>query len=195
MWVRAMAAARIGGWGSRAPLRADHRCRPRPLWRLAGQGRLVSSFSRGNTTGTGLLRPALRKRLDERLARYDELLLAVSAPSADDDGLRLLVQEMVSLEPGALMLRRLQGLETEAMSLRSLGADADAEPELREMAAEELGGVLEEAAELERSVLHTLLPKDEADAGTAILEIRAGTGGDEASIFAADLYEMYARWG
>ena len=73
-------------------------------------------------------------------------------------------------------------------------ADPALDESLRELAAEEHGDTLEAVAELETSIRLALLPKDAADAKSAILEVRAGTGGDEAAIFAGDLFRMYVRY-
>eukprot|EP01047_Picozoa_sp_COSAG01_P032876 COSAG01_NODE_2394_length_7772_cov_153.097615_6_plen_104_part_00 len=101
--------------------------------------------------------------------------------------------EMGRLEAGAIALQELRALESEVQELRSLEADPTAEDELKLMASAELEAASATIESLEQSLLQSLLPKDDADDGAAIVEIRAGTGGDEASIFAADLYEMYSR--
>src|SRR5690606_38591486 len=68
------------------------------------------------------------------------------------------------------------------------------DPELRQMAEEEVAGASERLVELEASLQKLLLPKDPRDACNVFLEIRAGTGGDEAAIFSGDLFKMYARY-
>lgn len=73
-------------------------------------------------------------------------------------------------------------------------SDPNGDPELREMAMDELAGIEAALPAAEREVMIALLPSDPADERPAILEIRAGTGGDEAAIFAGDLYRMYARY-
>ena len=72
--------------------------------------------------------------------------------------------------------------------------EAEEDPELRELAANELRELKERVPVLERQVQLMLLPKDDADSKNAILEVRAGTGGDEAALFAADLFRMYQRY-
>ena len=69
-----------------------------------------------------------------------------------------------------------------------------ADPEMRELAEEELRALKERVPELEHEIRIALLPKDAADERAAILEIRAATGGDEAALFAADLFAMYQRY-
>ncbi|WP_174273344.1 peptide chain release factor 1, partial [Sphingomonas bacterium] len=79
-------------------------------------------------------------------------------------------------------------------SLTYMVEDADADPELKAMAGEELADLREKLDLAERALAIALLPKDAADARSAILEIRAGTGGDEAALFAGDLFRMYQRY-
>lgn len=100
---------------------------------------------------------------------------------------------MAQLEPGAQAMQQLLELEAEAESLRALHEDPEAEAELQEMAEEELSAVGAARRRLEKQLLHSLIPKDDAEDGNVILEIRAGAGGDEASIFAADLHDMYTK--
>src|SRR5580765_8398265 len=77
----------------------------------------------------------------------------------------------------------------------ALANDAAADPELRAMAEEERAELKETFVQLERELHLKLLPKDAADSSSAIVEVRAGTGGDEASLFAAELVRMYQRYG
>ena len=139
------------------------------------------------------LSPRLRARLEERLGRYHALVEETSSAGLSDGARRERVREMVELEAGAQATQRLHELEAEAASLESLQADEDAGAELQAMAAEELAEVSEERQAVEQTLLHSLLPKDAAEEGDMLLEIRAGAGGDEASIFAADLHDMYTR--
>ena len=139
------------------------------------------------------LSPKLRARLEERLVRYASLVEQSSSTELDDGARRDLARELGALEAGAQALLRLRELEEEAASLESLQGDPEAETELQAMAEEELAGVGAARQALETQLLHSLLPKDEAEEGNVILEIRAGAGGDEASIFAADLHDMYSK--
>ena len=91
-------------------------------------------------------------------------------------------------------MQQLCELESEAQSLRALREDPEAEVELQLMAAEELVEVNTACQRLEKQLLYSLIPKDDVEHGNVILEIRAGAGGDEASIFAADLYNMYTKY-
>ena len=78
--------------------------------------------------------------------------------------------------------------------LASLTKMAEADPEMREMAAEEIAQLKQDLPQAEHRLAIAMLPRDSADARPAMLEIRAGTGGDEAALFAADLYRMYERY-
>ena len=92
-------------------------------------------------------------------------------------------------------MQQLSELESEAKSLQALRADTEVEDELQQMAMEELVEVDAARRRLEKQLLHSLIPKDDdVEHGNVILEIRAGAGGDEASIFAADLYNMYSKY-
>jgi peptide chain release factor 1 len=85
-------------------------------------------------------------------------------------------------------------LEAEIGECEALATDTAADPELRGLAREELPQMQARAAELHRVILLAMLPPDAADSRNTILEIRAGTGGDEAALFAGDLYRMYTRY-
>jgi peptide chain release factor 1 len=128
------------------------------------------------------------QRLEQILARRDELqaLLAAAAP-AEYAGL---AREHAGLEPVVAEIERYRDARREAADLAAMLAD----PEMRALAEDELRGVQGRLPELERRVRLLLLPKDIADAKNAILEIRAGTGGDEAALFAGDLFAMYQRY-
>src|SRR6185437_10173955 len=87
----------------------------------------------------------------------------------------------------------LRKAEREIADAAALSETAD-DPELRELAASELQALKARVPELEQQIKIMLLPKDEADERNAIIEVRAGTGGDEAALFAAELYRMYQRY-
>ncbi|KAL0927342.1 hypothetical protein M5K25_001505 [Dendrobium thyrsiflorum] len=85
-------------------------------------------------------------------------------------------------------------MEPEITSLESLMSDCPEDKDMREMASEELAEAFEEEKRLFHSLLKLLLPKDEADERDCILEVRAGTGGEEASLFAMDIFKMYEKY-
>jgi peptide chain release factor 1 len=132
-------------------------------------------------------------KLDRVVRRHAELRDLLAAPSRDSDSFVKISKEYSELTPlveGVAALRKAQGEAVELAGLAEAGDDL----EMRALAAEELQAVKERLPELEQQVKLMLLPKDEADARNAILEIRAGTGGEEAALFAADLFRMYQRY-
>jgi peptide chain release factor 1 len=127
-------------------------------------------------------------KLDQIVARFEflEARLAEGAAVAD---LPALGREYAELKPVVAEIARLRGLRRERVEAERLRAD----PEMRDLAEEELARIADELPEAERAVHVALLPRDAADERSAILEIRAGTGGEEAALFAADLARMYQR--
>lgn len=137
---------------------------------------------------------SLGHNLERVLSRYDELqslMSARDAPSADE--VARLSKEFSDLTPVVAAVNELQAARAEGRDLEAL-LEAEEDAEMRELAEAELRELKERLPELERQVRLMLLPKDEADSKNAILEIRAGTGGDEAALFAADLFRMYQRY-
>ncbi len=131
----------------------------------------------------------LEEKLDLVVARYQELSDAL----ADAPGPREIVRlskEYAELTPVVEAISALR--QAEGRDLESLMADGD--EEMREMAEIEFRENKENLPRLEHDLRLLLLPKDVADERNAILEVRAGTGGDEAALFAADLYRMYQRY-
>ena len=100
--------------------------------------------------------------------------------------------EYAKLEPVAHRFRAFTGLERDALAAAEMAGDAD--PEMRALAADEQRHVAEQLAAAEAELQRLLIPKDPHDDGNIYLEIRAGTGGDEAAIFAGDLLRMYSRY-
>jgi peptide chain release factor 1 len=134
----------------------------------------------------------LDQRLEQILARRDELesLLATAAP-AEYAGLG---REYAGLEPLVAAIGRYRDVRREAAGLSGILGDPAVEPEMRALAEEELHDLEARLSDLERGIRLLLLPKDIADEKDAILEIRAGTGGEEAALFAGDLLRMYQRY-
>ena len=104
-----------------------------------------------------------------------------------------LSRDRAELEPLVEAIRALRAAETDVAGLDQLLADAETDAEMRAMAAEERPQALARVTDLDRAVRLALLPKDSADDRSVILEVRAGTGGDEAALFAGDLFRMYTR--
>ncbi len=131
-------------------------------------------------------------KLDNILHRFEELTgLMATAPAEEYTGL---AREYAELEPVAEEVRTLRAAKDEIQGLAEILADTELDPEMKEMAEAEFQELKEKLPDMEQKVKVALLPKDEADSKSAILEIRAGTGGDEAALFAGDLYRMYQRY-
>ena len=138
---------------------------------------------------------SLEKNLDRVLSRYDELvkLMAAKVMPPSEEFARM-SKECADLMPKIEAINLLLDARSEMADLADLIVDTDGEPEMRELAEAEFAELKERVSKLECRVQLLLLPKDEADTKNAILEIRAGTGGDEAALFAADLFRMYRRY-
>ncbi|HZV22988.1 MAG TPA: peptide chain release factor 1 [Luteimonas sp.] len=136
--------------------------------------------------------PSLRRKLEALLERREELerLLADPAVMSDNERFRNLSREFSQLDPVAV------GLAAEAQAQRDLvAAEAMREdPELGELAEEEIASAQARLQQLDADLMAQLVPKDARDDGNLYLEVRAGTGGDEAAIFAGDLFRMYTRY-
>jgi peptide chain release factor 1 len=134
-------------------------------------------------------------RLRQALGRAEEVarLLADPGITRDPAQLKLLGREHTRLAPVVRLAERLDRLKDELAQAREMADDAD--PELVALARAELARVPGEIEALEAELHSLLLPRDPHDDRDAIIEIRAGTGGDEAALFAADLYRMYQRFG
>jgi peptide chain release factor 1 len=136
---------------------------------------------------------ALESRLDQLVRRHAELRDALSASGLSGADFAKLAKEYSELSPivdGVEALRRVQ--EELAAAKEMAGVDGD--PELKALAEEEMQSLRERLPELELTIKMAMLPRDEDDERNAILEVRAGTGGEEAALFAAELFRMYQRY-
>ncbi|HET6522700.1 MAG TPA: peptide chain release factor 1, partial [Geminicoccaceae bacterium] len=136
---------------------------------------------------------SLDAKLNAILARHDELA-ALMATAGGGGDFAALGREYADIGPVVEAVRALRAAEREADELRAMAADASLDREMRELAGDELRQIGERIEDLDRRVKLLLLPRDEADERSAILEIRAGTGGEEAALFAGDLFRMYQRY-
>ncbi len=138
---------------------------------------------------------SLEENLDRVLARHQELqdLMASAEPPSPEEFARL-SKEFSDLTPVVEAIGELRRAKDETADLASLIAEPETDAEMKEMAEEEFAQLKEKVPELEEKLQVMLLPKDLADNKNAILEIRAGTGGDEAGLFAANLFRMYQRY-
>jgi peptide chain release factor 1 len=134
-----------------------------------------------------------KDKLDLILRRHDEISARLTqAPEAAV--FAALSRELANIEPVVAAIREFRTQAEEIEGLESLLADSSLEPEMRALAEEELQDARARLTVLEHELKIALLPKDAADEKSAILEIRAGTGGDEAALFAGDLFRMYQRY-
>jgi peptide chain release factor 1 len=133
-------------------------------------------------------------RLAELEARFEEIGRLLSTPEVAGDPSQLadLGREMSRLDPIVAGLRVWRSVQTQLEQARTMAADPD--EEIRAMAAEEIARLSAQAGDLEADLRSRLVPTDPNDARNVIVEVRAGTGGEEAALFAADLYRMYARY-
>ncbi len=136
----------------------------------------------------------MEARLRQALARAEEVARALADPAVANDPARLraLGREHTKLLPVVRAAEKLQKLRGDLAQARELAGEAD--PELAAMAAADLARIPAEVAPLEAELHELLLPRDPLDDRDAIVEIRAGTGGDEAALFAAELFRMYQRF-
>ena len=123
-----------------------------------------------------------------------DLAEAMAAPNLSPEDFVRLSKEYAQIEPVAAAAREVRRLRAELEVLTGLAADTTAEAELKEMAVVEAEEIKEKLPEAERALALKLLPRDAADERAAMLEVRAGTGGDEAALFAGDLLRMYQRF-
>jgi peptide chain release factor 1 len=140
------------------------------------------------------VKESLRDKLTELVERYEEVarLLSDASTIADKERFRELSKEFARLDEVARDFNAYRRLERDVAAAEDLRSSED--PELRAMAEDEYHQLVERQAELERQLLVHLVPRDPDDDANLFLEVRAGTGGDEAAIFAGDLFRMYSRY-
>src|SRR4029453_6329334 len=126
-------------------------------------------------------------------AKKHALAEAMAAPNLAPEDFVRLSKEYAQIEPVAAAAREVRRLRAELQVLTGLAADATAEAELREWAAHEAEEIREKLPHAEHALAIKLLPKDAADERAAMLEVRAGTGGDEAALFAGELLRRDPR--
>ena len=134
------------------------------------------------------------KKLEELEARYGELSEQMAEPAIaqDPSAYRKIAKSHSDISDVVDKFQTWKSLQSEIESTRPMVEEADAE--MAEMARQELAGLEERAAGVEADIKSLLLPKDPNDEKGIVLEVRAGTGGDEATLFAAELFRMYARF-
>jgi len=133
-------------------------------------------------------------RIAQIEARHAELSAEMARPDMAAEKFVQLSKEYAELTPVAEKAREVRKLREESASLRAMIDDPSGDADMREMAEAEVHEVEGRLPEAERELAVALLPRDAADEKSAMLEIRAGTGGDEAALFAGDLFRMYQRY-
>lgn len=135
-------------------------------------------------------------KLEQLEKRHKELeaLLGSENATADMDKFTRMNKEYAELTPVVEIFHKYQNLIDEKQGCDEILADESADTEMREMAKDELHRVQHDLPAVEREIQVMLLPKDEADRRNVILEVRAGTGGDEAALFASEVLRMYIRY-
>jgi peptide chain release factor 1 len=136
----------------------------------------------------------MKEKLDALGRRFDELTAQLSDPAVyqDMNAYKKITKEVAQLDPLVKSWRRLEDVSAELEEAKDLFEESDGE--LRELAREEVQMLTSERDELEAKIELLLLPKDPNDEKDIILEIRAGAGGEEAALFANDLFRMYSRF-
>ncbi|MHC5350521.1 peptide chain release factor 1 [Metapseudomonas furukawaii] len=140
------------------------------------------------------MKASLLNKLDLLQDRYEELtaLLGDAEVISDQGKFRAYSKEFAEVEPVILAYREFRKVQGDLEGAQALLKDSD--PDLREMAEEEVAQARTQLVGLEDRLQRMLLPKDPNDGRNVFLEIRAGTGGDEAAIFSGDLFRMYSRY-
>jgi len=138
------------------------------------------------------MKPSMLAKLEQLNHRLEEVgdLLVQPEVTADMENYRKLTREHAELSPLAELYSQYRGAESDVAAAQELLAD----PDMKEFAQEEISGAKARMEQLESDLQKLLLPKDPNDERNIFLEIRAGTGGDEAALFAGDLLRMYTRY-
>lgn len=133
-------------------------------------------------------------KLEMLVRRHDELGDALARGDVSGSEFSKISKEYAELTPIVEVIREYSSAQKALVDAQQMAKDASLDAEMRKMAEEEAYELNQKMPELTRKVQLSLLPKDAADEKNAILEVRAGTGGDEAALFAADLFNMYQRY-
>ncbi|MHB9880426.1 peptide chain release factor 1 [Pacificimonas sp. ICDLI1SI03] len=133
-------------------------------------------------------------RITAIIARHADLTAAMASGDLPPEKFVELSKEYAELDPVAAAAKDVRSAREELAELQALASDSGGDAEMRELAEAELEAIRESLPRAERRLAVLLLPRDVADERSAILEIRAGTGGEEAALFASDLYRMYSRY-
>ena len=136
------------------------------------------------------------KKLDFILEKYEELSMTVSDPDviANQSLWQTKIKELGEMEPIVKKYQEYKKVQEDLAATEEMLNELGSDDEMREMAKEELAELKEKSEKLTEELKIALLPKDPNDDKNVILEVRAGTGGEEAALFGADLLRMYTRY-
>ncbi|MFC1765531.1 peptide chain release factor 1 [Planctomycetota bacterium] len=139
---------------------------------------------------------SLLNKLDELAARYEEIDTQIADPAVASNPLQLIAlsKEQGKLRPIVTKYRNFQSTCSELTDAEQITNDSAADEDMRAFAAEEITELRERQAALQQELQNTLVMADDMTVGSLIMEIRPGTGGEEAALFARDLYNMYIRY-
>jgi peptide chain release factor 1 len=140
------------------------------------------------------LKDSIRNKLENTRDRFEEIagLLADPEIIGTQNRFRDLSREYAKLDPVVALFRKYESLQADLAAATEMAGDSDAD--IRQMGEDELGVLRHKEESLELELQKALIPPDPYDDSNVFLEIRAGTGGDEAAIFAGDLFRMYSRY-
>lgn len=134
------------------------------------------------------------EKLANVVNRYNEIESLISAPNLNSDELVKMNKELSALAPVVGAINNWRRMEQDMADTKAMIEDTSLDKDMRDLASAEFYELKEKLPALEQEIKILLLPKEEDDEKNAILEVRAGTGGDEAALFAAVLFEMYQRY-
>lgn len=144
------------------------------------------------------LSPDLIKIMDQRLSAIEHrnaiLQRLINQPEYSQEEFSRANKELRKLRDSMELISALRAIQKEIDGLKTLVSESSDDKDMLDMAVSELDEAVEEEKRLQTLLLKSLLPKDEADERDCILEVRAGTGGEEASLFAMDIFRMYERY-
>ncbi len=140
------------------------------------------------------MKASIRTKLENSRDRFEEIagLLAEPEIIGDQNKFRDLSREYSRLEPVVRLFERFDSMRSDISAAKEMADDDD--PEIREMGAQELELLRQQSEQVNSELQRSLIPADPHDDSNVYLEIRAGTGGDEAAIFAGDLFRMYSKY-
>ena len=140
------------------------------------------------------MKASIKTKLEGLQERHEEIAALLGDPDtiSDQNRFRDLSREYAQLEPVVKAYNDHVSTTADLESAKEMASDSD--PEMRDMAKEEISAAEEKLSSLDDELQKLLLPRDPRDANNVFVEIRAGTGGDEAAIFAGDLFKMYSRY-